>query len=99
MREIELGRLAPGHFFGEGGLLTGSSEPGTIRALTFVVVYEITQEGLAPLLRDRPAIAEELGSLLARHAETASHSLDHSGDVASVKPVSLAVRIRHFFKI
>ena len=62
----ELRRLAPGDFFGEGGLLTGDGEPGTIRALTLVVVYKITQEGLAPLIRDRPAIAEELGALLAR---------------------------------
>jgi small-conductance mechanosensitive channel len=40
--ETELGRLAPGDFFGEGGLLTGAGESGTIRALTFVVVFEIT---------------------------------------------------------
>jgi small-conductance mechanosensitive channel len=98
-QEIELGRLAPGHFFGEGGLLTGASEAGTVRALTFVVVYEITQEGLAPLLRDRPGIAEELGLVLAKRAATASHSMDHAADAGSIKPVSLAVRIRHFFEI
>ncbi len=40
---------------------------GTIEALTFVVVYEITQDGLAPLLRERPAIDEELGSVRLVH--------------------------------
>src|SRR5262249_21759169 len=47
----ELDRLAPGDFFGEGGLLTGAGEPGSITALTSVVVYEITQEGLGALMR------------------------------------------------
>ena len=46
-RVTELGHLAPGDFFGEGGLLTGSGEPGSIEAVTFVVAYEITQERLA----------------------------------------------------
>lgn len=84
--EIELRRLAPGDFFGEGGLLTGAGEPGTIRALTPVVAYEVTRAALAPLLRERPSMADELASLLARrsvsgggqHLETASDSADTS---------------------
>lgn len=67
-QDNEVRRLAPGDFFGETGLLTGSGEPGSIRALTFAVVYEIGAAGLAPLMRDRPAIAEELGSVLAQRA-------------------------------
>ncbi len=37
----ELNRL-PGDFFGERGVLIGAEEPGTIRALTFVVAYEVS---------------------------------------------------------
>jgi CRP-like cAMP-binding protein len=96
----ELRRLAPGDFLGEGGLLTGDGEPGTIRAVTLVVVYEITQEGLAPLMRDRPAIAEELGALLARRTATEQYRLEQGlGHAAIASAPSLVVRIRHLFKL
>jgi small-conductance mechanosensitive channel/CRP-like cAMP-binding protein len=94
----ELRRLAPGDFFGEGGLLTGEGEPGTIRALTPVVAYEITQDGLAPLLRDRPTIAEELGTLLARRTATDRHRLEQGHGHAASAP-GLAERIRHLFDL
>ena len=98
--ETELRRLAPGDFFGEGGLLTGEGEPGTIRALTLVVVYEITQEGLAPLMQDRPAIAEELGALLARRTATERYRLEQGlGHAAIASAPSLVARIRHLFEL
>jgi small-conductance mechanosensitive channel/CRP-like cAMP-binding protein len=100
IQETELERLAPGHFFGEGGLLTGAGERGTVRALTFVVVYEITQNGLAPLMRDRPAIAEELGTFLSRRAATELHRLEHDHETLGAKAIPrLAARIRHLFDI
>lgn len=67
--ETELLRLSPGHCFGEEGMLTGAPAPGTIRALTFVIAYEIKQDPLAALMRDRPALAEELGLVLSRRLE------------------------------
>lgn len=99
-RDVELNRLAPGDCFGEGGLLTGASEAGTIRALTFVVVYEIAQEGLAPIMRDRPAIAEELGLTLSRRAEAERHLFEPSATVDSAGSVQkLATKIRHLFEL
>lgn len=96
----ELRRLAPGDFFGEGGLLTGDGEPGTIRALTLVVVYEITQEGLASLMRDRPAIAEELGALLARRTANERYRLEQGlGHAAIASAPTLVARIRHLFEL
>jgi CRP-like cAMP-binding protein len=99
-RETELRRLAPGDFFGEGGLLTGTGEPGTVRALTLVVVYEITQAGLAPLMKDRPAIAEELGALLARRTTAERYRLDQgNGHMVPGSAPTLAARIRHLFDL
>jgi len=60
----EIGRLAPGDFFGETGLLAGFGETSTLRAMTHVVVYEIDQKSFAPLLHDRPEIAEDLAAVL-----------------------------------
>ena len=56
----DLGRLAPGDFFGETGLLAGIGEGYTLEALTRVTVYEIDQQAFAPLLMKRPALAEDL---------------------------------------
>ncbi len=97
--DTELGRLAPGNFFGEGGLLTGAGETGTIQALTFVVAYEITQEGLAPLMRDRPVLAEELGSLLSKRTAAESHLLEQGHEAAMKSAPRLAARIRRLFEI
>jgi CRP-like cAMP-binding protein len=65
----ERGRLAPGDFFGETGLLAGMQEVCTLEALTSVITYEIDQEAFAPLLAERPALAEEIAEQLAGRAE------------------------------
>jgi small-conductance mechanosensitive channel len=65
----DVGRLAPGDFFGETGLLAGMGEACTLEALTRVTVYEIDQEAFAPLLVNRPAMAEDLALSLSRRAE------------------------------
>jgi CRP-like cAMP-binding protein len=99
-RETELGRLAPGDFFGEGGMLTGVGEPGTIKALTFVVLYEITQAGLAPLMQDRPAIADELASILSKRNELELLRLGQGDGAAAAKTaLPLRARIRHLFDL
>jgi small-conductance mechanosensitive channel len=99
-RETELTRLAPGDCFGEGGLLTGASEVGTIRALTFVVVYAIAQAGLASLMRDRHSIAEELGLTLSRRAEAQKHLFIRDEEISAAGPVpGLVARIRNLFDI
>jgi small-conductance mechanosensitive channel/CRP-like cAMP-binding protein len=65
----DLGRLAPGDFFGETGLLAGMGEACTLEALTRVTVYEIGQQAIAPLLVKRPAMAEDLALSLSRRAQ------------------------------
>lgn len=64
----ERGRLAPGDFFGETGLLAAMQEVCTLEALTAVTVYEIDQQAFAPLLNERPALAEEIAEDLALRA-------------------------------
>jgi small-conductance mechanosensitive channel len=96
--ERELGRLAPGDCFGEGGLLVGTGEPGTVKALTPVVVYEIAKHAIAPLLAERPAIADELGSILFRRTETERHLLEPgTSSAGSPSATGLTIRIRQLF--
>ena len=83
----ETGRLAPGDSFGEAGLLAGMGEACTLQALTRVTVYEIDQYAVAPLLANRPTLAEELALSLSRRslparaavAETLPH--DHRAHI------------------
>jgi small-conductance mechanosensitive channel len=63
--DIEVARLGPGDYFGEMSLLTGAKRSATVRALTPVCVHELTKADLAPTLMARPALASELGKVLA----------------------------------
>ncbi|VTZ48087.1 Cyclic nucleotide-regulated small mechanosensitive ion channel [Methylocella tundrae] len=98
-REHELVRLAPGDYFGEGGLLLGEPQHGTIRALTHAVVYEIKADDLAPVLRERLTLSQELGQALARRrAMQAADEAAGSGR-AEHSAKRLADRIRELFQL
>jgi CRP-like cAMP-binding protein len=98
-RSEELTRLAPGDLFGERGVLMGAPEPATMRALTFVVVYEISKDHLANVMHERPALVEELSLLLSKRVETEEHlRLDGSAD-SEAHSITLAARIRHLFRL
>jgi small-conductance mechanosensitive channel/CRP-like cAMP-binding protein len=62
----EIARLAPGDLFGEQSALAGKEESQALRAVTRVTVYQIDKDSLAPLLRERPELAEDLTANLAR---------------------------------
>jgi hypothetical protein len=98
-RDVELGRLAPGDFFGETGLFIGSGEHATARALTFVVVYEVGQAALAQLMRDRPSIADEISVTLSRRTGIGTSIVDGGQAVAESSVARLVSRIRQLFDI
>ena len=78
--EKETMRFAPGDSFGEAGLLAGAATMFTIRALTKATVYEIAKIDLAPILKERPAIAAELGEILARRVAVGKARLEEFTD-------------------
>jgi CRP-like cAMP-binding protein len=99
-RDVELSRLAPGDYFGEDGLFTGSGEEGTIRALTAVVSYEVGQAALAKLMHDRPSIADEVSITLSRRAKRGQAAIGDEGRAAGMRSVpGLVARIRHLFDV
>ena len=96
--ELELRRLAPGDYFGESGLLPDAGELGTVRALTFTVVYEVGQAALAKLMQDRPGIADEISQTLSQRARTGTPSMADSSGVAAATSISaLMARIRQLY--
>jgi small-conductance mechanosensitive channel/CRP-like cAMP-binding protein len=103
-REIEVARLAPGDYFGEVGLLSGEPLWGDITALTRVVIYEISKDALAPLLKARPGIAEELSESLASRRlahrtvlDQHNHKEQHDKGLALAD--RLAANIRRLFSL
>ncbi len=96
--ELELRRLAPGDYFGESGLLPGACELATVRALTFMVVYEVGQEALAKLMQDRPSIADEIKLTLSQRAKAGASGAAADPGVADVPSMSALVsRMRRLF--
>lgn len=73
-KQDEVGRLAPGDFFGETGLLTSQGETATLLALSRVTVYVIDQQSFGPLLVDRPEMAEDLAAILSSRASVSDGS-------------------------
>ena len=74
--EGEVTRLAPGDCFGQAGVLTGAAAIFKVKALTKAIVYEIAKEDLVPILKERPAIAAELGQILARREAVGKSRLE-----------------------
>lgn len=98
-QEVEIARLAPGDFFGEEGLLMGEREKGSAKALTFVVLFEIAKEALAPLMEDRPGMADELSAVLARRSLSGHLPAPGAGRPAGSGSVNrIAERIRAYFQ-
>jgi len=98
-----VGKIQPGQAFGEMSLLTGSPRVATVRSLTDAYVLEIRRENLEPILRARPAIADELGEIMARrqilneqNAENSNGPDEECEDFKS-RALQLARRISHMF--
>ena len=101
-QKTEIGRLAPGDYFGEGGLLIGESLNVEVTALTRAVIYEISKDALCPLLMARPTMAEELSESLASlqlaHRIALAHH-DQKGHHESGLAVRVAASIRRLFSL
>lgn len=79
--EAEILRFAPGDCFGQVSLLTGARTVLTVKAVTRAVVYEIGQDDLAPILQPRPAIAAELGQIMATRQAAEKDRLSELDDL------------------
>jgi small-conductance mechanosensitive channel/CRP-like cAMP-binding protein len=64
-REIVVGNLQEGDFFGEKSLLTGEPRGATVIAETDMEVIEIEKKNLVPILEENPGILEDLSKRLA----------------------------------
>ena len=93
-----VGRIGPGDYIGEIGLLTGAPHGATVRAIAASVVYELKADVAAPILAAQPEIVHELemsarqGQLVLDRAIAASVGTD------TVASADLLSRIRSYFQ-
>ena len=98
-----IARLGPGDFVGEMSLMTGEPRAATCLAATDVMSFELDHATFQQLLTTRPALADQMSSLLATRqshiekkgdemsAQAAAHTAEHEGH--------LLQRIRNFFEL
>lgn len=64
--EEKVGTIKPGQAIGEMSFLTGEPRAATVTALTNAYVLQLRRAAFEPILRARPAIAEQLGKTMAK---------------------------------
>jgi small-conductance mechanosensitive channel/CRP-like cAMP-binding protein len=92
---------APG-FFGEMGMLTGEPRRADVVAITDVDCFRLDKTGLESILKERPEIAAEISSVLAKRAlelESISEGLDEEAKKARMAHLETHMldRIQQFF--
>jgi CRP-like cAMP-binding protein len=90
--------LGAGGVFGEMALLTGEPRSATVSALCPAVLYELSRPMLAPLLDERPGLADDLAVAMAQNRQRDQQRLGattHDGAATEGSVVQLlAARIR-----
>jgi small-conductance mechanosensitive channel len=75
-KEREVAQLGEGRFFGEMGLLTGEARSATVVAIDEVECYRLGKQVFQELVKERPEIAEEVATELARRRTQLSAARD-----------------------
>lgn len=60
----EVARLSPGQFFGEMSLMTGEARTASVVAATDLVCYRLEKAAFQRVLRDMPALADQIAEIL-----------------------------------
>ena len=98
----EVGRIRPGQFFGEMSLMTGAPRSATVTPMVDSKGYEISREILAPILRDRPEVAQLMSEVLAER-QIANAPLLENGRQQLAARETLSQQILHgivsFFRL
>lgn len=99
--EREVAQLAPGQFFGEMSLMTGEARTASVIAATDVVCYRLDKPAFQLVLREMPALADQIAEVLAVRRSALSIVRDERDEnkrqrVETAKQ-DLLGRIRGFF--
>ncbi|MGL5973956.1 MAG: Crp/Fnr family transcriptional regulator, partial [Aeromonas sobria] len=88
-RELKLGTLASGDFFGELSLLTGEPSSFTVRALATVETYRINQGMFQELVMQRESLVEPLYRVLSARQQEQQALLEREAESMRQPPQQL----------
>jgi small-conductance mechanosensitive channel len=94
---IVIGRIGPGDYLGEIGMLTGAAHAATAKALTPSLVYELRKEFVAPLIKDDPNLLHAFEASVRRGQARIDRSVAANVGIQAVPPAQLLDRMRAFF--
>lgn len=102
-KNTPVGQIVAGQFFGEMSLMTGAPRSATITTLTDSLIYEITHEALASLLKSRAELVQQLSTVLAERQLRNAPKLNQSRPTAEERRQSLTqqlmARVNEFFRL
>jgi len=103
-REVKVGHITSGQFFGEIALLTGRPRSATVMASTDVVAYEITHDCMWEFLHQYPDMLKEISEVAANLQLNERRFLDGIHQPALVESHQslsdeILMSIRNFFGI
>jgi len=97
----EVARLTPGQFFGEMSLMTGEARTASVVAATDLVCYRLEKAAFQRVLRDMPALADQIAEILVRRRTALSQVQTEREEVQRTRVETakqdLLGRIRGFF--
>ncbi|MEL6435718.1 MAG: mechanosensitive ion channel family protein, partial [Pseudomonadota bacterium] len=85
---LPVGHILAGDIFGEMSLLTGEPRSATVTASTGVIAYEVTRAQFEAVLKQRPAIAEEVSRIVAQRLAA------NESAASAEKPVNIETQER-----
>ncbi len=101
--EREVATLRAGQFFGEMSLMTGEARTATVVAATDLVTYRVTKPAFQAILRETPAIADQIAEVLVQRKSALSAARDERDDQRrnrmQTAKQDLLGKIRGFFGI
>jgi len=102
--EREVATLKPGDFFGEMSLMTGEPRKATCAAKQDVETFVIDKSALRQVFEVRPAIAEQIASVLAKRQVSLEGERDNLSAEAAARRAAenssrLLAKVRDFFNL
>lgn len=88
--ELSLATFEPGHYFGEGGALSGYPRTASVRAVTDTMLYQISREDLVTSLVEHPELLNSLAGVGAERIGDTLERLEGSDDFELDAPAASA---------
>ena len=102
-RQMLVGRLEAGDFFGEASLLTGEPRSATVTCASNAVIAEINRDAMSQLLAQNPEVAEILSIAMAERAlendAIREDTLANGDEKLESEAGLILARLKNFFRL